>query len=215
MGDDETRSRRPSAGRHGAPAPESAVEERVRAALARMDRARALDEALTGFGAEIFGFMTAVTEEPRAARAAYASFEGLVSEHLATFTWGGALRTWMYRLARVVLRRSRETSPASFATNPSDGAVAPPPFGEQPYRRTDSRSMADALRRALRPEDREILILRVDRRFSWRQLAITQIGEDATTRDTEREAARLRKRFQVVRQQLTRRAIRHGIIGPR
>jgi RNA polymerase sigma-70 factor (ECF subfamily) len=50
--------------------------------------------------------------------------------------------------------------------------------------------------------DRMLLILRVDRELSWRDLARVVLGGSPTPVELEREAVRLRKRFQLVKERL-------------
>jgi RNA polymerase sigma-70 factor, ECF subfamily len=70
--------------------------------------------------------------------------------------------------------------------------------------RTAKRTPLEQLRDELPEEDRAILILRVDRGLDWRELAMILAegsgGSDRLQDDAalKREAARLRKRFQVV-----------------
>jgi uncharacterized protein involved in propanediol utilization len=52
-----------------------------------------------------------------------------------------------------------------------------------------------AVRRALSEEERELLILRVDRLLDWQSLAITQLGEAAARAAIAREANTLRRRL--------------------
>jgi RNA polymerase sigma-70 factor (ECF subfamily) len=70
--------------------------------------------------------------------------------------------------------------------------------------RTERRSALDELCLALPPEDRELLVLRVARSLPWRDVAI--VLSPASLRDDEhalhQECARLRKRFQLLRERL-------------
>jgi RNA polymerase sigma-70 factor, ECF subfamily len=74
--------------------------------------------------------------------------------------------------------------------------------------RTANRTALERLRDELPEEDRELLVLRVDRELGWREIAIVlaesgnradRIGDEAAL---TREAARLRKRFQLVTERL-------------
>ena len=70
------------------------------------------------------------------------------------------------------------------------------------------RSTLTKLRDELPIEDRMLLILRVDRKLAWDEIALA-FAEDSdafSDEDRKREAARLRKRFQLVKQRLVARA---------
>ena len=60
-----------------------------------------------------------------------------------------------------------------------------------------------------------LLILRVDRRLEWVEIARVLAGDDGLVDDTslKREAARLRKRFQIVKDRLRDMAKREGLVG--
>jgi hypothetical protein len=76
------------------------------------------------------------------------------------------------------------------------------------HRRTRRLAVA-TLRSALLPDDRELLVLRLDRRLRWRELAITALGEAADEPALSAEARRLHERYRALRRrmtQLTRRA---------
>jgi RNA polymerase sigma-70 factor (ECF subfamily) len=72
----------------------------------------------------------------------------------------------------------------------------------------DRQRKLAALRDALPIDDRTLLILRVDRNLSWYDvaLAFAETPEDLSEQDRKREAARLRKRFQLIKQRLLARA---------
>ena len=69
------------------------------------------------------------------------------------------------------------------------------------------------LRESLEPEDRTLLILRVDRKLSWNEVARILAGEkEPSSADLKRSAGRLRKRFQSVKDQLRERAQSSGLL---
>jgi RNA polymerase sigma-70 factor (ECF subfamily) len=74
------------------------------------------------------------------------------------------------------------------------------------------------LREALPPEEQALLMLRVDRELAWNDLAHV-LADDAAAplegKALAREAARLRKRFQVVKEKLYDAARRDGLVTPR
>jgi RNA polymerase sigma-70 factor (ECF subfamily) len=84
-----------------------------------------------------------------------------------------------------------------------------------PFLRTQTKTRLQALRDELPEEDRMILVLRVDRRLEWTELGRVLAGEDEPLDEAAavREAARLRKRFQLVKERLREMAKREGLIG--
>jgi RNA polymerase sigma-70 factor (ECF subfamily) len=84
-----------------------------------------------------------------------------------------------------------------------------------PFLRTESKTRLEALRDALPDEDRTLLVLRIDRNLAWNDLAriVGQEDGEAPLDDAAvaREAARLRKRFQLVKDRLRELAKREGL----
>ncbi len=69
--------------------------------------------------------------------------------------------------------------------------------------KTARRAELERLRDELPAEDRLLLILRVDRDLSWRDVALVVSDLSESAEETlAQEAARLRKRFQLVKDRL-------------
>jgi RNA polymerase sigma-70 factor (ECF subfamily) len=85
-----------------------------------------------------------------------------------------------------------------------------------PLLKTEGRSALRRLRDELSHEDKLLLVLRADRGLAWDELARvfleTPSPDDAALR---RESARLRKRFQLVKQRLRERAKAMGMLDGR
>jgi RNA polymerase sigma-70 factor (ECF subfamily) len=77
--------------------------------------------------------------------------------------------------------------------------------------RTEVKDAVSAIRRSLPEEDQTLLILRVDRRMAWNDIALVVAGPDAETDVVKRECARLRKRFQLVKDELRERVRKAGL----
>jgi RNA polymerase sigma-70 factor (ECF subfamily) len=70
------------------------------------------------------------------------------------------------------------------------------------------------VREALAPEDRVLLVLRVDRELAWADIARVTLGDVEPERAAlAKETVRLRKRFQLLKQHLRARARAAGLIG--
>ena len=83
------------------------------------------------------------------------------------------------------------------------------------YLKTESKDRFAALRESLPVEDQTLLILRVDRGLAWDELARIMLGEEPvpSNEDLKRESARLRKRFQFVKEKLLELGRAAGLIG--
>ena len=77
-----------------------------------------------------------------------------------------------------------------------------------PWLRTEVKDKVALLRASLSEEQRELLVLRVDRDLSWEEIALIldETGEPV------KATARLRKRFQTIKDELRERARAEGLL---
>jgi RNA polymerase sigma-70 factor (ECF subfamily) len=80
------------------------------------------------------------------------------------------------------------------------------------YLRTNVKSEVRRLREELPEFEQTLLILRVDKDLEWPEIAVALATEDLTADELKREAARLRKRFQLVTEKLRELARERGIL---
>jgi hypothetical protein len=175
----------------------------VRAHLANGRTGAAAQAVLVAYGAELFGFIHAMTDTRRAARAAYTAVADDLVRGLSAFSWRSSLRAWTYALARRALRGARRPREPAFPS-----AVAVP---TTPYR--SGSNLPEALRRTLTSEELELLILRVERDLTWDELAVTSLGDGRSFRSLEAEAELLRQRFRRLRRTIVRRASKLGVVS--
>jgi RNA polymerase sigma-70 factor (ECF subfamily) len=193
----------------------ASAERDIQSALEAGAAAAAAANALRAYDAEVFGFLLGALESPAIARDVYVRVSHRVEKEIERFAWRCSLRTWIYTIARHEIRYQRGRS-----TEPDRGAAPlsvalPDPVTTAPFRRVGIRAAIAALRSGLSLEDREILILRIDRRFEWRDLALTSLGAGASPQDILCESARLRARLEQIRGELARAAIDQKILAPR
>jgi hypothetical protein len=173
----------------------------IEAALDRGESRRAARIALRAHGAELFGFLRAVVDDQRTARAAYDALTDRVATDLCTFRWRCRLRIWLFSAVRAVLAHQRRlgfVAPSATARAPSLSAAL------GPYRRRARVGPPSSLLRSLSGADRELFVLRVGRRVSFRDLALTSLGEGASDRRLRSEEQRLRRQLARIRSDLLR-----------
>jgi RNA polymerase sigma-70 factor (ECF subfamily) len=188
-----------------------ALEERLRADCAGGRWAEAATAAIEGYGPEVFSYLVAVTRSESDASEVYSQFCENLWSALPRFRWESTFRTWAYVLARHAWsrhardpnRRSGRREPLS---NPAVEAVAEQVRSRtMTYLRTEVKDRLTALRDELSPEDRTLLILRIDRKLAWRDIAQVMADESAVSLDEaglKRQSAALRKRFERVKAEL-------------
>jgi RNA polymerase sigma-70 factor, ECF subfamily len=188
------------------------TENRIRALVMAGDVGAAVTGVLRLYGAEVYGFISALIEVPAFARDVYVAVGEVVWVRLPTFAWRCDLRTWIYGITRRAMAafRAENGSPSNVLFTEPPRAPSGGPFREKAF-----RGVVAVLRRKLAPEDRELLILRVDRRLSWRSLAITSLGDKAEDAELAHEEERLRASLDSMKEKLAQIAKEHGILAAR
>jgi RNA polymerase sigma-70 factor (ECF subfamily) len=187
-----------------------------------------VDGAATGairlYGAEIFGFLLALHGgDEDAAGDVFSMFSEQLWRGLGGFTWACSLRTWAYVVARNASRTHRRAArrwaqrrvPLSVCSAVAEMAdrVRTETLS---CLRTERRRDIDRLREELSEEDQALLILRVDRDLAWLDLARVFLGDaPASPEALQREAARLRKRFQLIKRRLYELGRKRGLLPER
>lgn len=163
----------------------STADALVRELLERDDRPAALAAVVAAYGAELFGLLLGVLDNSLVADEVYADVLARAAVELEHFDGRHPLRIWLYAVARGALRDRRQRQ----------------------HRRGDDATVDDvvsdallpvvaAVRRGLSEEERELLILRIDRALDWDQLALVELGGDAPTAQVRSEAQRVSARFE-------------------
>ncbi len=198
------------------------LEEKITAALSAGDRQAAVTLLLQGYGPEVLRFLAALHRDEDESAEVFSKFAEAVWSAASTFQGLSSVRTWAYAIARrTSLRHRRDTRrrAAHFRPFPESSALADVEARVRSetlsFLRTERRSKLAALREALPPEDQMLLMLRVDRKLAWNDLAVVLAAEGAAAFEGEalkREAARLRKRFQALKERLREAGRREGLI---
>jgi len=200
---------------------QQALEQEIRHLCGLGHMEAAATGALRGYGPQIFGLLVALHRDEEEAADVFSAFSEDLWRGLARFEWSCSFRTWAYTLARNASsrhkkhanRRARRDMPLS--GHPALSAVEQQVRTETlPFLRTDAKRKMAALRQALSDEDQLLLILRVDKQLSWEDLARVMLGssEPQAADALKKEAARLRKRFQLVKERLIDRSRREGLL---
>jgi RNA polymerase sigma-70 factor (ECF subfamily) len=195
------------------PRPLDPAEQAMCEACAAGDIEGATTAALRRYGPELLGFLVGVHGDHDAASEAFAVFSEKLWRSMPLFEWKCSLRTWCYRLVRHaaidVARGERSKNKVGLSSAPEVMELAARVRTETlSVLRTANRTALERLRDELPEEDRELLVLRVDRELEWREIAIVMAEASNRTERIEdeaalkREAARLRKRFQLVTERL-------------
>jgi RNA polymerase sigma-70 factor (ECF subfamily) len=162
--------------------------------------------ALQSYGDEIYSLLAALHKSEIDAAEVFSRFCERLWKGLPGFESRSSFRTWAYTIAWNVSARFRDQERSRRELLVGDSEFTR--LAEQVRSSTQSRLMREKksrlveLRETLPAEDQTILILRVERELDWRELARVLHGEAVDGEDLERESARLRKRFQMIKERL-------------
>lgn len=197
--------------------PTEALEVEVKALLDAGQDSRAVASILESFGRKLFGFIFSLSHDEELSSEGFSEFTEDLCRGIGGFEWRCPLESWLYSLARHAAIRvgkaagRRRKRSISLADAPEVAAVEARVRTETlGYLKTTARGRLTELRDTLSVEDRSLLLMRVDRNLSWLELARVSLEKkadseaDLTQEQLDREAARLRKRFQLVKTRLQR-----------
>jgi RNA polymerase sigma-70 factor (ECF subfamily) len=210
-----------------APNGRTVQEAEIKAACRAGDHDRALTVLLQTYGDELLSFLVVHLRDRSHAEEAFALLAEDLWLSLPKFEFRSSARTWAYTLARHSAARyarspaRRKERNLTLSRNvPLSQLVDELRTRTQGYARTEVKDRVRALREQLDPEDQMLLVLRVDRQLAWRDLALVMAASpedvDRVILDAaamEREGARLRKRFERVKQELKRLAKDAGLLS--
>jgi RNA polymerase sigma-70 factor (ECF subfamily) len=195
-------------------------EAPIRAKWDAGDVSGAASLAIAQLGPEVLGYLVGTLADPDLADDAFSGFCERLWSSFSRFEWRCSVRTWAYTLAhrasadavRANWRHQRRQRPLS------DSRVAA--IADQvrtttlAQLKTAGKNALLRLRDELPQADRTLLTLRVDRALGWNELARVFLENDSPTdEELRRESARLRKRFQLVKARLRKRAEAAGLLG--
>jgi RNA polymerase sigma-70 factor (ECF subfamily) len=195
-------------------------EVRSHCAASRWGEAAAL--LLRGYGRELYGFLVVANRGDDAEAAeAFSELTEALWRNLPTFGWHASARTWAYAIARkLTLTRRRDAArrrrrAVDLAPSELERIAASVRTETARFLRTDKRTRLQALRDALSEGDRLLLLLRVDRGLEWAEVARVLHEDEHGELDEAalaRETARLRKRYQIVKERLRELAKAEGLL---
>lgn len=199
------------------------LELPIREACEAGDVDGAVTRAVELYGRDVYAFLAAMLRSEADAGEVFSEVLEKFWVGLPSFAWRSSLRGWAYTVARNAAisfirskkrRRERHLSVEQYSRLSAlvDQVRSSTAF----EKKTDTRSRIRELREMLSEEEQTLLILRVDRGLSFRELALTMTGGSIELQGEAlaREAATMRKRFERARDKLKALAEKEGLFSP-
>lgn len=187
------------------------VEQQIADALDAGDLAAAAESLVRGYGPEILSYLAAVARDPCLAEEVFSTTTEDVWRGLPGFRRECSARSWIYRLAYHALQRHRRDPfrrrQKKTASRELERVADKVRSETAPFLRTEVKDRVARLREQLGSEEQTLLILRVDRELSWRE-----VGAIMAEENTPLSEAALAKRFQRVKDKLRKLAAEAGLL---
>jgi RNA polymerase sigma-70 factor, ECF subfamily len=184
-------------------------EPALRALWQAGDSKELVTQLLHTYGREILSYLLATLRGEGEAGEAFSQWSMNVWQGVGGYRGDSTFRTWSYALARhavgrIVRERGRRRKHVALSNVPEISAVVARVRSETvEYLRSETRDRVSKLRDELDPDDQTILILRVDRGFSWPDVArVMADAEDATPDALAKKVVALRKRFERIKERI-------------
>jgi len=189
------------------------VEAEIARHLDAGDHAEAARAMLRGYGFELLSYLIAVTRDAALADEVFSMLSEDLWRGLPGFRREASARTWLYRLAWHAFERQRADPFARRRTplSPALDDVAQEVRSKTAsFLRTDVKDEISRLRDELDPQEQTLLILRIDRGLSWREVAEVMSAPGAPVGE-----ALLAKRFERIKTKLRLLADKAGLLAPK
>ena len=183
------------------------VDDRVGELLRSGEKSKAATAALRALGPEILRFLRSVLRNEEDAADAFSIFSENLWKGLASFRGQSSLRTWAFRIAWNSAQTLRTDAwhrrGRRFATGEAS-AIAEEIRTKTVVRVARQADELEKIRKTHSPEDQSLLALRLDREFSWEEIAeiLSTGGEPVQPLTLMKRFERLKKRLaEIIRNQ--------------
>jgi RNA polymerase sigma-70 factor, ECF subfamily len=192
--------------------PQPSAEQKISEVFGDEEFTQAAQIAISAYGAELYGFIKAIHRDEQEAREVLSEVNEELTKGFRTFDGRCSFRTWAYAIARRCSAKRLQTR------SPDQVATVTPITSAKKNGKVDAEAERKAKIRALRDrlpeEDRALLVLRVDRKLEWNDLAHIYIASLTGPKPPSlgKVSAVLRKRFDKIKERMRRLAFEEGLL---
>lgn len=183
------------------------INERVAKLLADGDTSEACELIIQTHGQAIFGMLIGVLHDEDRAQDVFQHFSIELWKSLDRFQGRSSVYTWSYVIARRAisahLDKDRRTPEVQLRTAQEKAIVARwTRTITDEWHKTETKFRFRELCEGLPEEDRMLVMLRIGEKMPWNQIVEIVAEDDIDTDEAKRESARLRKKFERVKDKL-------------
>lgn len=187
------------------------AERDIRLHLERGDRAAAATVAIRTYGPAILAYLRSMLRDEAVAADVFSEFSEHLWKGIGSWRSESSFGTWAYRVAWGAVRRfsgdAYRKRRRPLESSAASRLAAEVHQSTALHLRTAVKDKVAALRENLAPEERTLLVLRIDRKLPWTEVAAIMSEDDAPL-----DEAVLRKRFERLKNKLRRLAAAAGIL---
>jgi RNA polymerase sigma-70 factor (ECF subfamily) len=138
---------------------------------------------------------------------------------MPSFAAKSGVRAWAYTIARNALgqelrgQKRYRAQRCEFSDTLASRIADQVRTETAAWHRTEVKDEFLKLQQELDHDEQELLFLRTNQQLGWNEIAEIRLGEAAAPAALKREAARLRKRFQLTREKIRKLARERGLLG--
>lgn len=194
------------------------IDDEVAALVGAGDARGATKLVIETFGSEVFGYVVSILKDEDLAGDAFGAACESVLTAISAFRGQASVRTWFYTIARHAAyreTRQRRRSRGESVSRLEADLEAPVRTVTAAFRKTEVKDGIAKLRESLSEDERELLLLRVDRGLSWNEIATVVAGDTGGEDALKLTAARCRKQFERTKLKLRKLAEAEGLLPPR
>ena len=198
-----------------------AIEREIRRHFDAGDLQSAATVAIEGYGPEILGMLHSLIRDDEQASEAFSIFTEDLWNGLEGFRWGSSFRTWAFRLAHNARYREHRGPARRIAKNavPLSDSGAVGALVERVrtqtlmHLKTSVKDRVSAMRQRLSADEQTLLILRVDKKMSWSDVARVMLDQDEPSRaEIKKKSNALRQQFHKLKEKLREMAKAEGLL---
>ena len=186
------------------------VEEEVATLLVRAEVDAAATLALRAYGRGVLGYLVAIVGDEDDAAEVFSSFSEDLWKGMRGFRRECSVKTWAYKIAwhaaMRFLKSPRRRRVRRLRTSEASKIAAEIRSASSARVREEQIDRFAELRTKLEPDEHTLLVLRVDRHLSWKEVATVMSSDGSPIDDSV-----LRKRFERLKQRLHALARESGI----
>ncbi len=186
-------------------------DEEMRALLAAGDPRAAATAVIETHGPAVLSYLRAVLRDDDLAADAFSLFAEWAWTAIAKFRGASSVRTWAFGIAWNASRRVRDDAwqRRRKRFRPGEASrLAADIVTQSVLRRETEADELDDLRKMLPIEDQNLLVLRLEQKLEWDDIAEVLSAEGAAV-----TASALRKRYERLKERIAQLARERGLVG--